>query len=369
MKLLEKTKKEELAGVAILRLDFNTEDSWRMQAALPTVKFLLKKAKAIVVVSHKGRPDGHNRKFSLRKDAAMLSKLLRRKVEFVPGFNFELLKHKINKASKGSIFVLENLRFEKGEEKNDPKFARSLASLGDYYVNDAFAVSHRAHASVSAITAFLPSYAGLGLAREVLVLCRVMNAPKHPLVVVLGGGKAGDKLGVLEYLKNKADKFLLGGAPANTLSMLSGVKVGKSLVEKGGSRLKALKSILNFRNLILPIDFRRSGNSIFDIGEHTQEIFEEEIRRAHSLIWNGPVGLFERKEFAQGSLAIAKAVKKNKKLFSVVGGGETVAFLKKYKMEKVFSFVSTGGGAMLDFLAGKKLPGITALERSAAKYV
>ncbi len=364
MKFIEKTPKEKLRGVALLRLDFNSEENWRMMAAIPTIRYLLRSARVLVIMSHKGRPTGFKKNLSLKKDAENLSKLLHRKITFIPRFDFELIKNDINKASDGSIFLLENLRFLPGEGKNSAEFGKKLASLGDYYVNEAFAVSHRAHASVSAITRYLPSYAGLGFAREALVLCKVMNAPKKPLVVVLGGGKAGDKLGVLKFLKTRADKFLLGGAPANTLSMLDGVRVGRSLVEGDKKRLGALRAILAYRNLVLPIDFRRSGNSIFDIGPHTEEIFMEEIRKARTLIWNGPVGYFENKLFANGSLAIARAVKKNKRLFSIVGGGETVAFLKKYKMTGAFSFVSTGGGAMLDFLAGKKLPGITALEKN-----
>ncbi|TSC60190.1 MAG: phosphoglycerate kinase [Parcubacteria group bacterium LiPW_15] len=364
MKLIEKTPKEKLEGVGLLRLDFNSEDNWRMKAALPTLRYLSGPARVLVILSHKGRPIGFSKNLSLKKVAENLGKLLHRKITFIPHFNFELIKHEISRAADGSIFMLENLRFIPGEETNSAELGKKLASLGDYYVNEAFAVSHRAHASVSAITRYLPSYAGLGMAREALVLCEVMNAPKKPLVVILGGGKAGDKLGVLKFLRNRADKFLLGGAPANTLSMLEGVKVGKSLVEGDKKRLKALKAILAYRNLILPIDFRRSGNSIFDIGPHTEEIFAGEIKKAKTLIWNGPVGYFEEAAFAKGSLAIARAVKKNNKLFSIVGGGETVAFLKKYKMTGAFSFISTGGGAMLDFLAGKKLPGIVALEKN-----
>lgn len=362
MKLVEKTPKAKLGGVALLRLDFNTADNWRMKASLPTIKYLLLSARALVIFSHKGRPDGFGKKLSLRKDAENLGKLLRKKVIFISQFNFGIIKHEISRAPNGSIFVLENLRFLPGEETNSSELGKQLASLGDYYVNEAFAVSHRAHASVSAITKYLPSYAGLGFAREVLVMCEAMNKPKKPLVVVLGGGKAGDKLGVLKFLRNRADKFLLGGAPANTLSMLDGVKIGKSLIESDPKKLKELKSILNFKNLILPIDFRRSGNSIFDIGPHTEEIFVEEIRKAKTLIWNGPVGYFEDPAFARGSLGVAGAIKNNKKLFSIVGGGETVVFLKKYKLDSAMSFISTGGGAMLDFLAGKKLPGIKALE-------
>lgn len=362
LKFLEKTDPKKLKGVALLRLDFNAGGNWRMKAALPTLKCLLGPSRVLVILSHKGRPKGFDKKLSLKKDAEKLGKLLNRRIGFFPRIDFELIKHEISRAPDGSIFVLENLRFLPGEESNSLELGKKLASLGDYYVNEAFAVSHRAHASVSSITKYIPSYAGLGLAREVLLLGRAMSAPKKPLVVILGGGKAGDKLGVLKFLRNKADKFLLGGAPANTLSMLGGVNIGKSLVEGDPKKLKELKSILNFKNLILPVDFKKSGNSIFDIGTRTEEIFVAEVKKAKTLIWNGPVGYFENSSFAKGSLAIARAVKKNKQLFSIVGGGETVEFLNKYKMASAFSFISTGGGAMLDFLAGKKLPGLLALE-------
>lgn len=364
MKFLEKTDPKKLRGVALLRLDFNSEDNWRMEAAVPTVKFLLKHGRAVVILSHRGRPDGFERKLSLKKEAKKLQRLMGRKVEFLPNFNFPKIKKEIAAAPKGSVFVLENLRFLPGEEKNDAGFARKLAFLGDFYVNDAFAVSHRAHASVSAITKFLPSYAGPGLTREVLVLCKVMNAPKKPLVVVLGGGKAYDKLGVLNYFRRKTDSFLIGGAPANTLTFLQGANVGKSLREKPPRRLKELKKILGFRNIVLPVDFRKKNSGIFDIGPVTAEIFAGKIAMAKTIVWAGPVGYFEDPKFAKGSVAVGRAILKNKKAFSVVGGGETVSFLREYKLTKAFDFVSTGGGAMLEFLAGKKLPGINALEKN-----
>lgn len=365
MKFLEKTDPEKLKGIALLRLDFNSEDDWRMEAAIPTVKFLLKRARAVVIMSHRGRPEGFERKLSLRRDARKLSRLMKRKVVFLENFNFTAIKKELTKAPKGSVFVLENLRFLPGEEKNDIHFAKKLASLGDFYVNDAFAVSHRAHASVSAITGFLPSYAGQGLTREILVLCRVMSAPKKPLVVILGGGKAYDKLGVLNFLHRKTDSFLIGGAPANTLTFLSGASVGKSLREKNAKHLKELKRILGFGNIILPVDFRKKDSGIFDIGPITAEIFAGKIAKAKTIIWAGPVGYFEDPRFAKGSIEVGRAVLNNRKAFSVVGGGETVSFLRKYKLTKAFDFVSTGGGAMLDFLAGKNLPGIIALEKNA----
>ena len=364
MKFLEKTDKKKLKGTCLLRLDFNSEDSWRLEAAVPTVKFLCNVADKVVILSHRGRPRGFEQKLTLKGEAQKLARLLKKKVIFLAGFNFRNIKCEIENAPKGSVLVLENLRFLAGEEKNDLKLAKTLAGLGDFYVNDAFAVSHRAHASVSAITRFLPSYAGLGLAREILILCKVMSAPKKPLVVILGGGKAYDKLGVLNYLRRKADSFLIGGAPANTLSFLDGVNVGRSLREKDAKRLSKLKNILKFSNLILPMDFRKRDGEIFDIGPVTAEIFAGLISKAKTVIWAGPVGLFEETKFAQGSVAVGKAVLNNRRAFSVAGGGETVSFLRKYKLTKAFDFVSTGGGAMLEFLAGEKLPGIIALEKN-----
>jgi phosphoglycerate kinase len=364
MKFLEKTDPKKLIGTAVLRLDFNSEDNWRLEAAVPTVKFLLKTADKVVILSHRGRPGKAERKLSLRGDAQKLSKFLKRKIIFLGGFNFGRIKREVKDAPYGSVFVLENLRFLPGEEKNSLELAENLAGLGDYYVNDAFAVSHRAHASVAAITNFLPSYAGLGLTREILILCKVMSAPKKPLVVVLGGGKAYDKLGVLNYLKRKADSFLIGGAPANTLSFLAGVTVGNSLREKDPRKLKELKKILNFPNIVLPVDFQKKGGDIFDIGSVTAEIFADRIAKAKTIIWAGPLGFFEDAKFANGSITVGKAILKNKRAFSVVGGGETVSFLRRYKLTKAFDFVSTGGGAMLEFLAGEKLPGMIALEKN-----
>ena len=213
-----------LAGTALLRLDFNTEDNWRMEAAVPTIEFLLRRASKIVIISHRGRPDhslipafvkttagrranrkisGVNKKLSLRRDAANLQKFLGRRVVFVPYMPLQKAKMIISDAPRGSVIVLENMRFWKGEEVNDPKFAKQLASLTDYYVNDAFAVSHRANASVSAITKFLPAFGGLEFEREVRTLSKILKNPKQPLVFVLGGGKAGDKLGIIKYFKNK----------------------------------------------------------------------------------------------------------------------------------------------------------------------
>ncbi len=360
----------------LLRLDFNTEDDWRMCAVLPTIKLLLKNDCKIIILSHRGRPhfaeaasrgkplrlsvaDG---KFSLRKDAVELVRLLGREVAFIDHFDFARIKKMVASAPQGSIFLLENLRFIKGEEKNDPKFAEKLASLGDIYVNDAFAVSHRANASVAAITKFLPSYAGLELEAEITHLSRVMIRPKRPLIMVVGGAKVSDKLDVLRYFRDKADKFLLGGGPANTMLAVRGVEVKKSL--KDMSDIGEIKKIACYSNMILPVDYAWRKDAIVDIGPNTRKLFIREVGGAATIVWSGPLGLIDVRPYGEGSLAVAKAIGKNRKALSVAGGGETVMFIKKSRLDKKFTFISTGGGAMLDFLAGKKLPGIEALKNS-----
>ena len=371
IKYLSGASPKALAGTALLRLDFNTKDDWRMRAVLPTIKLLLKKADRIVIVSHWGRPMGVDKKFSLKGDAAKLSKLLGgKKVTFIDHFRFVEIKRRVAAASCGSIFLLENLRFLPGEEKNDPKLARQLASLADFYVNDAFAVSHRANASVAAVTKFLPSYAGIEMEHEIKSLGKVIIKPKRPVVLVLGGAKASDKLGVIAYFKNKADWFLLGGGGANTILWLKGMDVRKSIKDSDPKEIPVLKKIAGYKSVILPSDFvwgNGSGgarSAILDVGPKTVHAFDKKIAAARTIIWSGPLGLIEKKQYTKGSVAIAQAIGRNRRAFSVSGGGETVMFLKQYKLDKKFSFISTGGGAMVDFLAGKKLPGIEALKRA-----
>jgi 3-phosphoglycerate kinase len=345
----------------LLRLDFNTTDDWRMRASLPTLMFLAQHARAVVVLSHKGRPDGVDKKLSLKKDAALLAKLSRKKTSFIPHFDFEKIGVQIGKAKKGSVFVLENLRFLPGEAKNDPVLAKKLAKLGDVYVNDAFAVSHRKNASVVALAKLLPSYAGFGLESEIANLSKVMKSPKKPLVMILGGAKISDKLDLMRNFQDSTDAFLMGGALANTLLALRGFDVGRSLVEKDLSA--ATKKVLGYSHLFLPVDFAKKDRALLDIGPRTADIFARCIAMAHTVVWNGPMGMAEKKGFEKGTRAVAEAIAANKNCFSVVGGGETVTALKKLKMDKKMSFISTGGGAMLEYLSGKKLPGIEALRR------
>jgi 3-phosphoglycerate kinase len=369
---LSKAQPKALVGVALLRLDFNTKDDWRMEAVLPTVKLLMKTSSKVVIVSHRGRPQGGEivngtpkgfpADLHLKRDAVHLARLVKRKVKFISHFRFDEIKQTIARAPKGSIFLLDNLRFLKGEEANDPAFARQLASLADFYVNDAFAVSHRANASVAAITNFLPSYAGIELEAEIAALSKAMVRPSHPLVVILGGAKASDKLGVIAFFKHKADWFLLGGAPANSILFLKGMDVKRSLKEQDSKTLAALAPIAWQKNVVLPVDFVWGRGAILDLGPKSVALFSAKIAAARTIIWSGPLGLIEKKAYAKGSVALAKAIGRNRKAFSITGGGETVMFLKRYKLDKKFSFISTGGGAMVGFLAGEKLPGIEALK-------
>lgn len=345
-----------------MRLDFNTQDEWRMRAVLPTIKFLLRARAKIVILSHRGRPKGFDKKLSLRKDSVALSKMLGKKVVFIPNFRFPEIKKKIDNSKPGTIFLLENIRFLAGETTPAPELAKQIAKLADYFVNDAFAVSHRENDSVAKIERFLPSYAGLELEKEIKILSGVMKKPKRPLVIVIGGAKAHDKLGIIKFFRKKADAFLLGGAAANTLLYLRGVDMGKSLIDKTKSDFPEFKRILQYKNLFLPLDQRTEKNAALDIGPKTIRIYAEKLKSARTIIWAGPMGYIEKKKFARGSLAIAKIIAANRQALSITGGGETVMFLKKHKLDRKFSFLSTGGGAMLQFLAGEKLPGIIALQ-------
>jgi 3-phosphoglycerate kinase len=275
--------------------------------------------------------------------------------------------------------MLENLRFHQGEEANDETFARSLAEMGEIYVNDAFAVSHRAHASVEAITRFLPSFAGFLLSKEIDNLLRARDNPDHPLTVIIGGAKMSTKIKLIQTFLNKAENIILGGALANTVLHAKGIAVGKSIIEESMApeinklEITDTKIHLPLDALVCssredisgchpgPIGMTQQNESIFDIGFDSQKLFSRVINSSKMIVWNGPMGLFEVEAFAFGTKAIAEAIV-GSAAYSIVGGGETVAYLEKIGLVDKFSFVSTGGGAMLEFLAGEKLPGLTALE-------
>lgn len=366
----------------LLRVDYNIDldskgkiiSDFRIRASLPTINFLLKnKAKKIIIISHLGRPEGKDKKLSLLPIAKHLEKLLKQKVVFIDDCIGEKVKSKI-KNSNEKIFVLENLRFYKGEENNDKNFAQELAQLADIYVNDAFGVCHRLNASVAAITNFLPSYAGLLLEKEVKSLKKLKENVKHPFVVVLGGAKISTKLPIIKEFLNIADYILLGGGLANTVWKSWGLEVGKSLVEE--EKLAEAKKLGSQKaELILPGDFvvTSSFNSqksktkeieninqndiIVDIGEISTKVFCQLIRSAKTVLWNGPMGYWENKVFQTATRKIAKTIAQNKN-FTVVGGGETLVVIEQLKLMDKYSFVSTGGGAMLEFLAKDNLPAL-----------
>ncbi|MBI2010782.1 MAG: phosphoglycerate kinase [Candidatus Colwellbacteria bacterium] len=349
----------------------NFKDNLRFKAAVSTIKAIQKRGHKVVILSHRGRPKGKDGTLSLRPFVPVLSRVLNRKVVFMPDFNFDKAKQKIAASPPRSVFLLENLRFLPGENRNSQTLARQLSTLADRYINDDFATAHREAASVVAITKFLPSQAGPILKAEVKNLSRVKNNPRHPLVVIIGGAKTEDKLGVIKNLLPKADWILLGGGPANTFLAGRGFNIGKSL--HAPALLRELKPIINHKKIVTPIDWLTEGGKILDIGPETRALYAEIIAQAKTIVWNGPMGLFEQKKFSHGTEAIARAILKNKVARTIIGGGETITSLgilnTRYKIQDTKNrnlFLSTGGGAMLDFLAGKKLPAIEALRKKHA---
>ncbi|MBI2134325.1 phosphoglycerate kinase [Candidatus Woesearchaeota archaeon] len=373
-------------GKVIVRLDLNVSlgndgritDSSRIRASLPTIRYLIgKKASKIVLMSHLGRPDGKVVE-GLRMDhvAVELQKLLKRKVVKL---NDCIGVKSIIDSSNDRIFLLENLRFYPEEEENDATFAGKLSEVADFYVNDAFGCCHRAHASVAAITGHLPSCAGLLLQKEIKSLSGLFN-PEHPFVIVLGGAKVSDKVGIIRNLGKKADKILVGGAMAFTFLKAKGVNVGKSRVEL--DKLDVARGLLEY-DPVLPTDFviadrmdpeARSTISSYipdsslglDIGPESVRSFIAQISRARTVVWNGPMGVFEMDKFAKGTRDVGKAISGSKGR-SVAGGGDTLAAIEKLKL-RGFTHKSTGGGAMLEFLEGRELPAIKALQQSAKKF-
>ena len=387
MKYLSSLKIKNLSGkICLLRADFNIEDTDlrgyehgltrintvhpRIAAVLPAINFLTKKGAKIVILSHRGRPNlkTYNLKlktYTLKPFAAILSKLLKKPVAFIK-FNTinNLLTSDVNRLdllkSKTRIFLLENLRFNPGEDKNDLKFAKKLASLGDFYVNEAFAFCHRPTASIMGISKLLPSYAGFSLEKEIKNLSKVMTGPKKPFIVILGGVKVADKIGLINNFWGKADKFLIGGGIANTFLAARGKQIGNSVYEK--DKIVFARKLLKSPKIILPVDVIIKNDSILDIGVKTRKNYAEIIKKAKTIIWNGPMGYIEDKKFKKGSEAVLEAILESK-AFSVIGGGETTSLLQASSFKfQANVFISTGGGAMLEFLAGKKLPGIEALK-------
>ena len=383
----------------IVRADLNVpvkdgkvSDATRLERILPGLQDLAKRGARVVVISHFGRPKGGpDARYSLKVVADKLGELLARDVVFADDCVGEAAERAVAGLRPGGIAVLENLRFHRGEEQNDPALAKRLAALGDLYVNDAFSAAHRAHASTDAVTHLLPAYAGPLLMEEVQALVRVLESPERPTAAVIGGAKVSSKIDVLTHLADRVDRLIIGGAMANTFFLAEGVEIGRSLAEPDHTRtalqiMHAAKE--RHCEVILPHDFvvaprLEAGASarvvvtletpsdlmILDVGPKTVAHYGEIISRSRTLLWNGPLGAFEVAPFGEGTFELARqaaSLTKSGKLVSVAGGGDTLAALNAAGVSDLFTYVSTAGGAFLEWLEGRELPGIAALTRARA---
>lgn len=367
-----------------LNSDFSIADDTRIKEVLPTIKFLKNQGAKVILASHLGRPNGKvEKKYSLRKVAKRLSELLGQKVLFWQEITSKKTLLKIKKLKKGEVVLLENVRFYEGETLNDPQFAKILSLFGNIFVNEAFGTAHRAHASTVGVTNFLPSYAGFLMEKEINILSSVIKNPKRPLLVIIGGAKTPEKIAVILKLLNAANAILLGGAVANTFFCTWGIGTGCSLVNREmieAARACFWKATRTPTVLLLPTDVvvanpekkaetkvvnykRVSKNyAIYDIGPKTQRLYAKYIKKAGTIIWNGPMGVYEKKKFAQGTNYLLKKVSQSS-AFSILGGGDTLSAIKEKELVKGFSHLSTGGGAMVEFLEKGTLPAIEALRQ------
>jgi len=381
MKIKSIRQIKNLRGKTVfLRVDLNApiknrkvKDDYKIIMILPTIRFLLRHDCRLIVATHLDKG------LTAKPLAKRLSELLDKKIIFVGDCLGNKVVKAVEQAKTGDIVLLENLRFDKREEKNDKKFAKSLARQADIYVNDAFAVSHRNHASVSAIKRYLPSYVGLLLEKEVLNLERVLK-PKQPLISIIGGAKIETKIALINNLAKKSERILIGGALANNFIAAHGFKIGKSLADKESISLAAVLA-KKYKNILLPVDVLvakktssanfqvkpvnqvKAGEIILDIGPRTVKLFANFIKEANTIIWNGPLGFFENAHFKHGTLAVARlvATRSTGQAYGVAGGGETIEALRLTKMENYVDWLSTGGGAMLSFLGGEAMPGLRGL--------
>ncbi|MBI4137062.1 phosphoglycerate kinase [Candidatus Roizmanbacteria bacterium] len=352
----------------LLRVDFNSAldanhqvtDDYRIKRTVPTIQKLLQSGNKIIIMAHLGRPTGIDPDYSLKPVAERLQ-------TYLPGYTVVLLNSpqdiQQHQWQEKELLMLENLRFFPGEKKNDPEFAKELASLGDVYVNDAFGNSHRDHASMTGIAKLLPSYAGLLLTEEIEMIDRATKNPQHPVVVILGGAKVSTKMGLIEKFVTIADSILIGGAMANTFLKATGVDIKNSLAEE--EMVETAKQLLNStekqNRIILADDFIWQDEKILDVGPETQKKWEEIIQSAKTIIWNGPVGYIEDERFQARTDAVFEAIIHNDHAVSVVGGGETVSAISAKEGADGITHISTGGGAMLEYIEKGTLPGIEAL--------
>ena len=391
---MKKTVKDiDLKGKKVLvRCDFNVPmdenknitDTTRIIAAIPTIKYLLENNCAIILCSHLGRPKGEFKpEFSLKPVAKELSKILGREVIMAEDVIGEDAKSKAANLKSGEIMLLENVRFHREETDNDEAFAKELASMAEVYVNDAFGAAHRAHASTAGVAAFLPAVSGFLIEKELECLGDAVNNPERPFVAILGGAKVSDKIGVIDSLLEKVDTLLIGGGMAYTFFKAQGYNVGNSICELDKLELAKeamAKAKAKGVNLVLPVDTKigkefkpdtesktvawteiPDGWEGFDIGEKTIEIFSEEVKKAKTVIWNGPLGLFEFPQFSIGTNSIARLLA-TIDAKTIIGGGDSASAVKNAGLADKMTHISTGGGASLEFLEGKKLPGIECLQ-------
>ncbi len=389
----KKTVKDiDVKGKKVLvRVDFNVPldenknitDETRINAALPTIKYLLDNGAAVILCSHLGRPKGEfNMKYSLAPVAARLKELFPGKVTFATDVIGDSAKATVAAVKPGEIVLLENLRFHAEEEKNDPEFAKKLASYADIYVNDAFGTAHRAHASTAGVADYLPAVAGFLIGKELDIMGKALENPERPFVAILGGKKVSDKIGVINNLLDKVDTLIIGGAMAYTFFKAMGLETGKSLVEE--DKIDLAKSLIEKAEkkgvkMLLPVDtivadkFGEDANTEnvdrdkipedmegLDIGLKTRELFASEIKNAKTVIWNGPMGVFEIEKFAGGTKAVAAAMAECKGI-TIIGGGDSAAAVEQLGYADKMTHISPGGGASLEFLEGLELPGVAAL--------
>jgi len=376
----------------LLRCDFNVPlsekreilDDFRIRKTLPTIEYLKQKQAKIILISHLGDSEkGKEKKYSLKPIASRLEELLNQKINFIPDCLGRNVEKKIEKMKAAEVILLENLRFYPEEKENEPNFVRKLAQLGDIFVQDGFGVCHRSHASVVGIPRILPAACGFLLAEEIAILSQVLENPDRPLIVIIGGVKISTKIELVRQFLERADHLLLGGKIANTLLKVKGLYIKEPWEEEEEKLLKVLERInLTNPKLHLPVDgiialssleerYLRQGavgtlrkeEEIFDIGPETIETFKKIIESAKMIVWNGPLGYFEKPPFDKGTTEIAKAIVESD-AFSIAGGGETIEFINKNGLTEKFNHISTGGGAMLDFLSGQLLPGIEVLEEN-----